>query len=352
MANFVELIAYFTVKTFHYIALVFFTALILGSCSKKRNFTIAGELEDTGTQLVTATYYAAGGIKQVSASSAEGKFLLKCDSPRPTLVTITLSDGTVLGYCIAENGDEITVTGNPADPYKMEISGNGDTERISDWINENSELLHDGDAAKINASIAKWVGGHKSSKAATALMVMMYHTEGFEHQADSLMTMLNSDARAPEVVQNFTSVLSSRLGTAETENVPSLNLFNSRDSLIMFSPQGYKMSVLCFMPDNAMARDSVTRRLKTMLANVAGRRVAVVEISTAIDSAAWRRSLSGDSTTWQKTWAPATVASSQLRRLAVGRVPYFIVADSSARQVCRTSSVNVAAFAVERKFGK
>lgn len=339
-------------KTFRYITVILLAALLMGSCSKKRSFTISGELEDLGTQLVVATYYSAGGIKQVSASSTEGRFMLKCDSPRPTLVTITLSDGTVLGYCIAENGDEITLSGNPADPYKIEVSGNGDTERISDWINENSELLHDGNAAKINASIAKWVADHKSSKAATALMVTMYRTEGFEHQADSLMTILSSGARAPEVVQNFTSVLSSRLGTAETEVVPSLNLFNSRDSLIMFSPQSYKMAVLCFMPDNAMARDSVSRRLKTMLSNVAGHRVAVVEISTAADSAAWRRSLSGDSTSWQKTWAPATVASSQLRRLAVGRVPYFIVTDSSAHQVCRTSSVNAAAKAVERKFGK
>lgn len=339
-------------KTLNYITVILLAALLMGACTKKRSFIISGDLEDMGTQLVTATYYAAGGLKQVAASSAEGKFVLKCDAPRPTLVTLSLSDGTVLGYCIAENGDEITVSGNPADPYKIEFSGNGDTERISDWINENSELLHDGNAAKINASIAKWVAAHKSSKAAAALMVTMYCTEGFEHQADSLMTILSSGARAPEVVQNFTSVLSSRLGTAETENVPSLNLFNSRDSLIMFSPRSYRMSVLCFMPDNAMARDSVSRRLKAMLAKVAGNRVGVVEISTAIDSAAWRRSLTGDSTAWHKTWAPATVASSQLRRLSVGRVPYFIVADSSARQVCRTSSVSAAASVIEKKFGK
>lgn len=339
-------------KTLHYITLILLAGLLLGSCSKKRSFTISGELEDTGTQLVTATYYSAGGLKQIAASSADGKFVLKCDAPRPTLVTVTLSDGTVLGYCIAENGDKITLSGNPADPYRIEFSGNGDTERISDWINENAELLHDGDAAKINASIAKWVSGHKSSKAATALMVTMYRTEGFEHQADSLMTILSSDARAAEVVQNFTSVLSSRLGTAETENVPSLNLFNSHDSLIMFSPQSYRMSILCFMPDNAMARDSVDRRIRTMLAKVAGNKVGVVEISTAADSAAWRRSLSGDTATWHRTWAPATVASSQLRRLSVGRVPYFIVADSTAHQVCRTSSINAAVTVIEKKFGK
>jgi len=326
-------------------------AVAVAGCSKKKSFTVQGQIEGIGSQMVNATYYSLGGLKRVTVVAAENKFALRGDAPRPTLVSLTLADGTRLATLVVENGDKITLKGDIGSPYDIEVSGNGDSEKIAGWVKENASLLESGNAAAINSSLAEWVGEHRSSKAATALMVTYFQTPGYEHQADSLMALLSSSARAQEVVQNFTGTLSAQLGEAESSQVGPMSLYDISDSVVNVNPHSRRATVLCFMSIDRMARDSVTARLRHLTRECPLPRLEVVEISSAPDSAEWRRSLAGDSARWRRTWAPATVASSALRRLGVPGYPYFIVADSAGNQLYRGSSVTRAAEVAKAKAG-
>lgn len=331
------------------ISLIALTAILITGCGKKENFIIQGEIAGMGAQTVTATYYSAGGLKRVSVMGLGDKFALRGEASRPTLVSLSLSDGTILGNVIAENGDKITLRGEMSKPYEIKVDGNGDSEDMARWVNENATILESRNAVAINESLAKWVGKHRSSKASTALMVTYFQTPGFEHEADSLMTLLSSSARAQDVVQNFTGVLSSQLGNSASMEIPVLYLFDSTDSVMPFSPRRTKAMLICFMSDDRGARDSVGRQLRRLVRAYPSDKFQTLEISTASDSATWRNSISGDSALWRLTWAPATIASSSIRKLAIPRMPYFIVADSAGAQIYRGSSITEAAATVDRK---
>lgn len=325
-------------------------SLLLPGCGKKHDFIIQGQIEGIGMRTVTATYYSGGGLKRVSTMAMDNKFALKGEAPRPTLVTLALSDGTPLATLIAENGDKLTVTGDLAAPLAIKSEGNSESEDISEWVNDNASVIQSRNAEAINKAVAEWVGKHRSSKASTALMVTYFQTPGYERLADSLMTLLSSGARAPEVVQNFTGVLSSQLGEAASMEVPGLYLYDSTDSVINFNPHQSKALLLCFMNDSRTARDSVGAQIRRLMASYPDARFKAVEISTAADSASWRNSIAGDSATWRLTWAPGTIASASIRKLAIPRMPFFIVADSAGTQIYRGASITAAAAVIDKKF--
>lgn len=326
--------------------------LALTGCGKKKNFTVKGEIEGIGSQLITATYYSAGGLKRITVMPADGRFGFHGEASRPTLLTVNLADGTTLATLVVENGDKISLTGNAARPFEIEVDGNGDSEKIARWVNDNARLLEARDAEAINRSLARWISDNRSSKASTALMVTYFYTPGYEHLADSLMTMLSTSARAQDVVQNFTGVLAAQLGDAESAKVGSLNLYDVSDSIISVNPYRHSATLICFMASDREARDSVRPCIARLFKSYGMQRFNAVEISSAPDSAAWRQSLAGDTVTWRRTWAPATVASTSLRKFAVPRFPYFIVADSAGTQIYRGGSITLAAQTIEKKLDK
>lgn len=335
-------------KTLRFIAVILVAVLLTG-CSKKKKFAVLGEIEGIGMQMVTATYYADGGLKRVTTSSSDNKFVIIGSSKKPTLVSVALSDGTPIADLIIENGDKAKLTGSITEPHSIKVSGNGDSEKMNKWINEHAEMLMRRDVAGINSELARWVGKNRSSKAATALMLIHFQTDGYEHLADSLMSLIKASARTPEVMQNFNGVLSAQLSALSLKEVPVLHLFTSTDSVLAFNPRAQKALLLCFMSDNPGARDSVSRQLRELTSLYPQTRFRAVEISTVSDSAAWRNSIARDSATWKQTWAPATVASTSIRELAVPRTPYFIVADSVGNQVYRGTSITAARTAAEKR---
>lgn len=327
---------------------ILFAALLLSACSKKKNFSIQGNIEGIGSQMVTATFYADGGLKRISASASNDVFSLTGTAKKPTLISLTLSDGTQIATLIMSNGDKAKLKGDINSPFSIDVSANSDSEKIASWVNDNAELLQTGNAEAINLSLANWVGKHTSSKASTALMLAYFHSDGYEHLADSLITLLTPEARAKEVMQNYSGTLNPQLG-ALTEKVQGLQLFTSTDSLIAFSPLHHKAMLLCFMPDNNTARDTISPTLRRLTSTYPKKKFRAVEISTAIDSAAWRKSIEGDSAIWSQTWIPSALSSTSIRKLAVPRTPYFIVADSAGGQIYRGSSISAACHAVESK---
>lgn len=324
-------------------------AVALCGCSKKKQFVVQGEIEGLGAQIVNATYYAAGGLKRTTVVAADNKFAFTGEAAKPTLLTLTLGDGLQMATLVVENGDKIRLKGDVAEPYAIKVSGNSDSEKIAGWVAENADLLEKGDAAALNRSIADWVGRNKSSKAATALMVSFFRTDGFEHEADSLMGLLSSSARAQEIIQNFTGSLSAQLGEAASTHIGPMSLYDVSDSVVSVNPRARSAMLFCFMSADRAARDSVAPRVRSLVRDYASPRFEAVEISAAPDSASWRESLRGDSSTWRRTWAPATVASTALRKLGIPRYPYFIVTDSAGNQTYRGSSVSAAAAAVETR---
>lgn len=316
---------------------------LLWACDSEQKFTIEGEVKGAGARTLTLTYLADGGLKRISVPAVDGVFAISAASTVPSLATLAMSDGTPIGTLVVENGMEITLTADISDPTKIEIEGSDPSKKIAEWIADNAEAIKKSDSETINRSIARFIADNTSDIASTALLVSQFHTEGYEPLADSLFTIIDTSARPTAMVQNFNAVLASQMSTSAFADISAMTLYEYRDSLINYNPRSYTASMLCFLPENKTARDTIIPTLRQITDRLTDRPFTVIEISTAADSAGWKSSVAGDSSVnWFRTWAPGTVASPIIRRLAIPRSPYFIVADGQGTQIYRGSSVKAA----------
>ncbi|MCM1483063.1 MAG: DUF4369 domain-containing protein [Muribaculaceae bacterium] len=318
-------------------------ALILSGCGKSDHFTVGGTIEAAGMQTVIVTYYASGGLKRVSQPAVDGKFNMKCESPVPTLCLVELSDGTQLASVIASNGDNIQIKASLEEPLLTEVKGNSSSSKLARWTRDNAELITSGNAEAINRSIAEFVRDNKSDMASSALMVTRFQSLGYETLADSLLTLISVSARPAPVVQNFSAVLSSQLSRKGSTNIVPMTVYTRNDSTYFYSPTAHTISMLAFVGDDRAGRDSITSSMRALCREFpAKRRLDIVEISTARDSAVWKSATARDSALWHQAWAPGTVASATISKMSVPRLPYFIVADSTGAQIYRGPSITEA----------
>ena len=173
------------------------------ACGKKDNFVVRGQFTDGGARTVVATYFADGGLKRITAPMTDDQFTLVGASAQPTLLTVALSDGTLLATLIVQNGDKIKLSGHIDDPSQLKASGNTPSSDIARWCADNAPLLNTSDPDSINASIARFVADHPSSLASTALLVAYFRTQDHELLADSLFSLITPEARPAPVVQNL-----------------------------------------------------------------------------------------------------------------------------------------------------
>lgn len=327
---------------------VLVAAWFTAGCSKDKDFTVSGRIEGLGSQSVTLTYFAGGGVKSSTVMAVDGRFMLRGESAQPTLGIVSVApDNDRLATVVVRNGDEVSIEGSLSDAYGIVVEGNSDSEATAGWVTANAEALRRGDAAGINASIAEYVGANRGRLSSTALLTCWFQSAGFETMADSLFSILNPEVRRSEMVQGFNNVLSSYLAWQDDGPLSYMSLYESCDSVVHINPLRHGATMLCFVDPEASQRDSIARQLARLTGRYPQRRLMAVEISMAGDSATWRQSIGGDSAGWARTWVPGTTGASPVRRLGVGRIPFFIVADSTGRILHRGPSVSAAAATVE-----
>lgn len=321
--------------------------LSLTSCGKKKYFAIQGQIEGLGSQIVTLTYFAYEGLKRETASAEGGKFTFRGESAEPTLCLIE-SNGRELISVVAQNGDKIKLSGDFATPYSIKAKGNGASRQISNFLTSNAETLLSGNAEAINRKIAEFVSNNRNNIASVALMTSYFRTPGFEVLADSLLQIINPNVRTAPIMQNFGPVLATQLTKHSAREIVPMSIYLRTDTVISFSPSGSSYTFMAFLGDNKAMRDSVIPHLRK-LNEMPKRRMQVLEISTAKDSALWKRSTAADSAGWHQMWSPGTIANVELHNLSVPRIPFFIISDSVGTQVLRTSSVKAAIAEINKR---
>lgn len=330
-----------------YILMTIIAALSMTACADPEDFEVRGQIAGVDEQTVTMTYFDRG-LQTISVQTRGGKFSLRGAASKPTLAVLSLGDGQRIATLVVKNGDDVNVEVDPANPYKADVSGNAASKEIASWLNANAGPLAARDAGAVNAAVAKYVAENKHKMSATAILTNYYICEGHEATADSLFSLLVPTARPTEVVQGFNSVINSQLSSTSQAPVTYMVLYELRDSLISFTAGRASVSLLCFTTDDRTSLDSIRPRLRTLRTAHPKERLQMLEISTAPDSASWRRSFSTDTVSnWYRTWLPGSVASPAVRRLGIPRLPYFIVTDSTGTQLYRGASLKGAEAAMK-----
>ena len=319
----------------NYLAILLLFLLV--SCGGSDDFTVDGEVENLGDRMIQMTYWDGHGFQQTTSRSVAGKFTLKGVSADPTIVEIRVQEGEPILQFIAENGDHIRFKMDFKAPGKVEIKGNKASRAYGEWLSENADLLKRRDQRGINAAVARYIAENPESMASTLLLMTRFYMPGNEMAADSLLSKIAPEARPSSLIENIASAVAEQVSADARASLLPMNLYAAGDSIYRYRPDDHSWTLLVFSDPSKL--DSITGKLRSLRAERKRSSLEILEISLTTDSLIWRRNIATDSARWVQTWLPGSAASAPVRRLAVPRVPFFIVADSTGEQHYRGSSI-------------
>ena len=310
------------------------------SCDSREGFEISCEIEGLDMRGLEMVYMTRGGVSRQTFHPVDGKVKLTGESAQPTLVDVFTIDGEMLFSCVAADGDRMKLKMTLGDPTTLTISGQNASRDYAAFVAEHDSLLRHGSDDEVNALIARSVRSNPSSMASTLLMVTRFRTAGYELLADSLLGEIAYEARPALLAGSYASTVGEQVSTGARGELKAFTLRTGVDTVVRYIPSQNSYAILMFCDDTKP--DSVRKRLRALRADFPRRPLQVIEVSLTPDSARWRSQVEGDSSTWLQGWAPGGVSSQALRRFAVPRTPYFIVADSNGAQQYRGTSLYTA----------
>lgn len=323
---------------FFYHILIILSGVLAASCGKSDSFKVSGTIEGAGGSMVELLCFNNGAYERLSTSAKDGKFELECSVSSPAVAFLSVSGGAPLVELVVKNGVDIRCEINPADRFALKIKGDKVNELYSKFLNDNSEAFESRSIPRINEAVKKFVEKNPGSMASTIAVITQFRSADNEIMADSLLGIISAEARPQSLLANYNAVLVSQLSAESRESVGSMTLIGRNDSIVRFNPFRHKLSVLAFAGDGKTERDSILKALRALRKDYETKRLGVVEVSTAPDSATWIRVTEKDSATWHQVWSPGSFSAPSFRRMAISRVPYFVVVDSTGHQVHRGSS--------------
>lgn len=316
--------------------LIMVVLIALTGCGGSDECVINCEIEGLGNKGIELIY-ADRGVKRLPFHPVDGKVEMRVDLPRPAMLEAFTLDNRRLFCIIGRNGDHLTVKMKIDDPSSLTVEGNEASASYARITAANDSLLRHGSEDEINALVTREIHAAPGSMASTMLLMNYFHTPGHELRADSLLNTITADARPTWLSGSFASLLGVQLSAAVKNEVPNLAIRTGSDTTVRFNSgmQGYGLLVF----DDSRKPDSITSRLRKLRKDIPTRRLAILDISLARDTALWQQAISRDSATWQQAWVPGGVAGQQIRNLAVAAVPFYIVTDSTGRYLYRGRSL-------------
>ncbi len=126
-----------------------------------------------------------------------------------------------------------------------------------------------------------------------------------------------------------------------------MTFYTTKDTVNTYNPFRFSYSLLCYTDKETRTRENLARDLRQLREKYTERRLAIIDVSLDADTAVWKKAIATDSATWMQCWTPGAVASRQVERLGIPRLPFFIVADSIGQQHFRGGSLSDAEKLIE-----
>ena len=327
--------------------LMFSIVAMLCACGSKDKFEIEGTLAGGETQSLRFIYYGDGAVKVIPGAARDGKFKVEGVSAEPAIVDILANDGRVIGRVFAANGDRITCNLNRTAPWEIEVEGTDENVRWSGFIRDNAGAYSKADTAAVNSAIASYIKSHPDDVVSTLLLVTGYDCHEDPTSATHLLEAINPEVRPMSLAGPLVTMLSGV--SSRPDSIGAFRYYYNADTLRLFDRRKAQVSLISFTAaaDGAGRADSILRMLRSSRKDFSKGKLQILDLGLSTDSFTWRRSTRPDSAVWQQGWLPGSVATKGLENAAVGRLPWFVVSDSSGLILYRGSSASAARSAID-----
>lgn len=309
--------------------------MLLSGCGTDDRFEVEGTFVGKAPASVRLLYYANGALQNVPTAVVDGKFHVQGKTKRPTIVEVFMPDKTRIATMVVDNGETIECEITSGTPYGFTLKGNALSEALSKWVADNRTTLADGNPAKINAAVTKYVEGHLKDMLSTVLLMCYYDASANLTEAVKLFDMIDPGARPLYLTEGFSEMLGRMITASSSKLTEPIKYYVNRDSSHTLNLKERPYTLIA-ITSQMLGRDSIRGHLKDIGAH---KNVKVVELSVDNDTLVWRHSIAADSAQWEHGWLPGGVMSGA-GFLTVPRLPYFVLTDTAGNQLLRTDGIS------------
>ena len=314
-------------------------AAMLAACGHSDSFKVKGTMAGGESINLRFVYYTAGGVRTGLTASTDGKFEFEGFAPELAAVEVYDNEYRLLGRFVAVNGDDIDLRIDRRNMYREKVTGNEINKALTEFYNANADALAQPDSPVRNRIVADYVAANPGSVLSQLLIVTEIDasSETGALMADSLTSVLMPEARVLEIAEPFTKINSRVTDTLALAPITAITYKARGNRTATFATQRKGLSVIA-VSDGTHGRDSVLEAIRELARHEKEGRFALLDLSVDTDTLVWTRSIRNDSATWEQGWAAGAISGQSLDRLGIPFVPYFILTDSTGRQLWRGRS--------------
>ncbi len=313
-------------KYFLFILLIF----IIQSCTKPK-FEVTFELPQAVNAAYTFTYYASSSKQgkwiETGVMVQNGKGKMTLPTANPTVVM--LSAGANIIYFYTEKGDNIKITGESADIYSWNISGNSINEDWSKWRHENASALSSANVEKINAAVEKFVKKEPSNPLSALLLLYKFDRKEDNAAFLRLWKSLKGEAAKEKWItisgrnDLYTNTPLTPPDFKKNHKIILKSLANGSDTIVT----GKVPVALLFWRNSDTDRVKMIDSLKALRkAHPDSASYIIADICFDPDSLSWTSPLGRDSLEHTiRAWNPVAEADSLYRSFGVEKTPALII---------------------------
>ena len=336
---------------------------VVTSCSGESSYKISGQVSGNKEITLRLLIYGPDGRASEVIASPSGKFQFERKTPEgyddmPAYIEIYTHDYKLIGLVEARGGDELNLKINPDGLSGFSVTSKGKSapdsfnNLLNLWLQETETIN--------NETIADFVSSNSASPVAYAVLSTLFDSASESSRAALLFSSL-SDAAVPGYYNNGFASLIDHAVTAP-QKVEGATFLCEADTMFEFNPNNYKRVFIAFTTDNAHRTDTIAPALQK-LSETSKSKTLIMEHNLSGDTLTWRRSLRNDARNftvaksaensneskapnqsnknnrkeqkekvkWVSVWTGAGPAAPFASRFNINHLPYYVVADSTAR---------------------
>lgn len=314
--------------------------ILFSSCGDNSSFKAEGTIDDGITQNMRVIYYDNETINLLTIKVNEGAFEFKAKLTAPTMLEFYSANKSLLGRAFVEPGDKLECVLYKNSPYKANIKGNDVSERWSKFLNDNIETIAGGNAEKINSLVTKYIQNNKADLLSTLLLLTEYISPKHEADGMTLLSTIAPEARPQYLIESYESLLEKSTNIKANERISMTSFYSNKDSLSTFVPHESSYAIVAFSNNDTRSDGVIADSLRSLRKAYHKKRLQLVDISFDTDTTVWKKSIENDSATWVQGWVVGAASAHSIERLGINRLPFFIIADSTGKQLYRGPSVD------------
>lgn len=311
--------------------------IALAGCGGGDTFRINGEVEGLGTRSLKFYYYDGDRLKTGISTALDGKFQYEGRATKPVLITISTNQGIPIGHLMAENGDAINVKFFADRPMLMEISGNDPSANYAAFLKDNYQLVKNGPSDSLDLAVEKFISDNPKDLAAAMALVLHYNLKEKPVQADSLLSTLDPKAHPAQIAAGFTAMLPRLMNDSITPIEP-VRMFTTGDSMTTVDPAAHSRTLLIFYASRDFYTPAVCDSLESLRKAKKEKELAILNISMARDTVAWKQPLKDTPAKGKELWMPGSVSSPAMAQFRLNALPTVMVVDSTGTVTYRGNS--------------